>query len=59
MFPYNSNLQLMNKTLNYRKKGVGEFSDLSKTFRVNVNKDFIQKYEENAKRFYKFTRIFL
>ena len=48
----------MNKTLNYRKKGVGEFSDLSKTFRVNVNKDFIQKYEENPKRFYKFTGIF-
>jgi hypothetical protein len=58
ILPYNSNCQIMNKTLNYRKKGVGEFSDLSKTFRVNVNKDFKEKFEENPKRFYKYTGIF-
>ena len=54
----NSNFQIMNRTLNFRKKGVGEFSDLSRTFRVNINKDFKQKYEENPKRFYKYTGIF-
>ena len=53
-----SNCQIMNKTLNYRKKGVGEFSDLSKTFRVNINKDFVEKFEENPKRFYKYTGVF-
>ena len=54
----NSNFQIMNRTLNFRKKGVGEFSDLSRTFRVNINKDFKQKYVENPKRFYKYTGIF-
>ena len=58
IFPDNSNCQIMNKTLNYRKKGMGEFSDLSKTFRVNVNKDFIEKFQQNPKRFYKYTGIF-
>ena len=58
ILPYNSNCQIMNRTLNYRKKGLGEFCDLSKTFRVNFNKDFLQKFEENPKRFYKYTGIF-
>jgi len=58
IFPFDSNCQIMNKTLNYRKKGVGEFSDLSRTFRVNINKDFVQKFEENPKRFLKYTGIF-
>ena len=58
IFPFDSNCQIMNKTMNYRKKGIGEYSDLTKTFRVNVNKDFVQKFEENPKRFYKYTGIF-
>ena len=58
IFQDTSNFQLMNRTLNFRKKGVGEFSDLSKTFRVNVNKDFRQKFEENPKRFYKYNGVF-
>ena len=49
---------MMNKTLNNRKKGYGEYLDLTKTFRVNTNKDFVEKYEENPKRFHKFTGIF-
>ena len=53
-----SNCQIMNKTLNDRKKGVGEYSDLTKTFRVNLNKDFENKLKENPKRFYKYTGIF-
>ena len=55
---YNSNCQIMNKTLNYRKKGIGEFNDLSKTFRVNINQDYVRKFEENPNRFRKFTGIF-
>ena len=58
IFQDTSNFQLMNRTLNFRKKGVGEFSDLSRTFRVNVNKDFRQKFEENPKRFYKYNGVF-
>ena len=58
IIPYSSNCQIMNKTLYYRKRGVGEFDDLSKTFRVNINKDFIRKFEENPNRFRKFTGIF-
>ena len=54
----NSNFEMMNKTLNCRKKGNGEYLDLTKTFRVNNNKDFIEKYESNPTRFRKFTGIF-
>ena len=54
----NCNFEMMNKTLNYRKKGNGEYLDLTKTFRVNVNKDFVEKYEQNPTRFHKFTGIF-
>ena len=54
----NSTFEMMNKTLNNRKKGYGEYLDLTKTFRVNTNKDFVEKYEENPKRFHKFTGIF-
>jgi len=58
IIPSYSNCQIMNKNLFYRKKGTGEFSDLSKTFRVNINKDFVQQFEENPKRFFKYTGIF-
>ena len=48
--PNTSMCQIMNKTLYYRKKGVGEYGDLSRTFRVNNNKDFLEKFQENPKR---------
>lgn len=54
----NLNLEFMNKTLNCRKKGYGEYLDLTKTFRVNINKDFAEKYNQNPNRFHKFTGIF-
>ena len=54
----NSNFEMMNKTINYRKKGNGEFNDLTRTFRVNVNKVFREKFEQNPKRFRRFTGIF-
>lgn len=49
---------LMNKSINLRKKGIGEYYDLCKTFRTNFNKDFAEKFDENHKRFYKYTGIF-
>ena len=58
IFPYNSNCQIMNKTLNDRKKGIGEYADLTKTFRINFNKDFAEKFNNNPFRFHKFTGIF-
>jgi hypothetical protein len=53
-----SNCQIMNKTLNDRKKGIGEYADLTKTFRINFNKNFAEKYNNNPFRFHKFTGIF-
>ena len=53
-----SNCQIMNKTLNYRKKGVGEYADLTRTFRININKDFEEKFNKNPFRFHKYTGIF-
>ena len=53
-----SNCQIMNKTLNYRKKGIGEYADLTKTFRINFNKDFAEKFNSNPYRFRKYTGIF-
>ena len=53
-----SNCQIMNKTLNYRKKGIGEYADLTKTFRINFNKDFAEKFNSNPFRFHKYTGIF-
>jgi hypothetical protein len=58
IFSNSNNSEIMNKTLNYRKKGMGEYNDLTKTFRVNVNKDFVEKFNENPKRFNKYTGIF-
>ena len=53
-----SNCQIMNKTLNYRKLGVGEYADLTKTFRINFNRDFAEKFNKNPFRFHKYTGIF-
>ena len=53
-----SNCQIMNKTLNDRKKGIGEYADLTKTFRINFNKDFQEKINSNPFRFHKFNGIF-
>ena len=53
-----SNCQIMNKTLNDRKKGIGEYADLTKTFRLNFNKDFTEKFNSNPFRFHKYNGIF-
>ena len=49
---------LLNRTLYYKKKGIGEFADLTKTFRVNFNQEFAKKLGENPLRFRRFTGIF-
>jgi len=54
----NSNLQIMNKTLYDRKKGIGEYADLTKPFRINFNQYFADKFNENPFRFRRFNGIF-
>ena len=49
---------LLNKTLYFKKKGIGEFADLTKTFRVNFNKEFTTQLKENPYRFRKYQGIF-
>ena len=49
---------LLNKTLYFKKKGIGEFADLTKTFRVNFNKEFVDQLKENPYRFRKYQGIF-
>ena len=54
----NNNSHLLNKSLNFRKKGMGEFYDLTNVYNTNSNKEYLKKFKENPKRFYKFTGIF-
>ena len=54
----NPDSHILNKTLYYKKKGIGEFADLTKTFRVNFNQEFAKKLRENPLRFRRFTGIF-
>ena len=49
---------LLNRTLYFKKKGIGEFADLTKTFRVNFNKEFADQLKENPYRFRKYQGIF-
>ena len=49
---------LLNKTLYFKKKGIGEFADITKTFRVNFNKEFADQLKENPYRFRKYQGIF-
>ena len=49
---------LLNKNLYFKKKGIGEFADLTKTFKVNFNKEFSEKIKANPLRFRKYKGIF-
>ena len=49
---------ILNKTLYFKKKGIGEFADLTKAFRVNFNKEFADQLKENPYRFRKYQGIF-
>ena len=53
-----SNCKFLNKSLNFRKKGIGEFCDLANVFNKNFNKEFLMRFEESPKRFYKYNGAF-
>lgn len=52
------NFRILNKSLNFRKKGIGEYYDLTNVFNKNFNKEFAKKFEENPKRFCKYNGAF-
>ena len=58
IFRSNHNPRILDKTLYNKKKGIGEFCDLTKTFGVNFNKEFGKRILENPLRFRRFTGIF-
>ena len=53
-----SNSKILNKSLNFRKKGVGEYYDLTNVYNKNFNKEYSKKFEEIPKRFYKYNGLF-
>ena len=53
-----TNCKILNKSLNCRKKGIGEYYDLTNIFNKNFNKEFSMRFEENPKRFYKYNGAF-
>ena len=54
----NQNSLIMNRTLFFKKKCIGEFTDLTKTFTVNFNKEFSEKINKNPNRFRIYNGIF-
>ena len=54
----NQNSLIMNRTLFFKKKCIGEFTDLTKTFTVNFNKEFTEKINKNPNRFRIYNGIF-
>ena len=50
--------QILYKYINFRKKGIGEYYDLTNIFNKNFNKEFSIKYRGNPKRFYKYNGAF-
>ena len=58
--PINSrkNIFILNKSVNFRKKGVSEYNDLTNVYNSNFNKEYSTKFLENPKRFYKYNGAF-
>ena len=54
----NVNGGIFDRTLNFKKKGVGEYADLTKTYSTNFDKRYSKLYTENPNRFKKCTGIF-
>lgn len=52
------NSEIMNKSLYFRKKCMGEYYDLTNVYNKNFNKEYSLKFEENPKRFYKYNGAF-
>ena len=49
---------IFDKKINYKKKSVCEFSDLTRDFAINLDKNFQNAYKENPKRFYSYNGVF-
>ena len=48
----------MDRNIHHRRKGISEYSDLTKTFSTNFNKNYSRLLTENPYRFHKYTGIF-
>lgn len=49
---------VLERKLINKKKAIGEYSDLTKTYRTNFNKDYTDAIEKNKHIFYNYTGIF-
>ena len=49
---------ILEKKLINKKKAVGEYKDLTKTFSINLNRKYESAYSQNNKRFHVFNGIF-
>lgn len=54
----NSSSNMFNKTLNHKKKGVAEFSDYTRLYNPNFNKEYQTLITENPKIFRQYNGIF-
>ena len=50
--------KILDKTINHKTKGVGEYADLTRTYRTNFNSNYQNLVNENPYRFRRFTGIF-
>lgn len=55
---YCGSQKMVDKNLFAKQKGVAEYSDLTRTYRTNVNKDFRKAYDDNKNTFYIYNGIF-
>lgn len=53
-----TNYQINNEKTNFKRKGIGEFNDLTRTYSTNFNKEYNKQFNENPKRFHKYKGIF-
>ncbi len=51
-------LKMMDKKLNNKKKGVAEFSDLTRAYNPNINRKFRENHETNPNIFHVYNGIF-
>lgn len=50
--------KILDKTINHKTKGVGEYADLTRTYRTNFNSNYQSLFNENPYRFRRCTGIF-
>jgi hypothetical protein len=49
---------IFDQKINNKKKSVCEFSDLTRDFAINLDKNYQNAYKENPKRFYAYNGVF-